>query len=135
MSTLFYILLISLFVNALSNMSKSKTAYWNVQSRSDDFKQHNNLEDGSDKKESFKQVFKVHGGYICWIIFSLVLVLVGLLTSQWYLFLAVLTLSLFRLSKTYTGYKFSNFIYACIYGFAIINHFHLHIDVLDLLIK
>ncbi len=64
--------------------------------------------------------------FICWII-----LFVGLMTEQWILFLLVILLSLSRFQRIGSWAVFiDSLVTATIYLFAIINAFHLHIDLL-----
>jgi hypothetical protein len=59
------------------------------------------------------------------------LTLIGLLSSQWILFLVILLISIMPRKIKYSriGFLIDSSICSAILMFAIINHFHLHIDI------
>lgn len=64
--------------------------------------------------------------FICWIV-----LFAGLMTEQWILFLLVIILSLSRFQRIGSWAVFiDSLVTATIYMFAIINAFHLHIELL-----
>ena len=140
MGHLFYILL--LFVNLtliayLSNFFKIKS----IQEWFNKFKLFT-------KKNPEKSDFRTEDEYNLFTLSSaipiieFIIIIFGLLTASWYVYLVVFLSSIIikLLSKIFEYSFFSKLILAftlfiriCVYFFLIINHFHLHLDILKLL--
>jgi hypothetical protein len=70
-------------------------------------------------------------GIIAWII-----VIVGLMSTQWFCFLFIILLSSSRFGRLgpWATYM-DSFMSAAVYLFAVVNKYHLHLNIMDLILK
>lgn len=75
-----------------------------------------------------KAYYYLMSGYMIWI-------LVGMVTSNWFIFLTLFVLGILNLRRSVVGTWLRAFISLVLIFFAILNNYHFHIDVFNLLMS
>ena len=93
------------------------------------------------RKKGDKKIFVNHNFLL---LFEIIWITLGLITNSWYIFLSILIINIilniiFRKNRFSLIGKISSFGFLLLristYLFLIINHFHLHIDLLEIISK
>jgi hypothetical protein len=97
------------------------------------------------KEDMNSEDYKIVNAYETLVITNFLWIFFGLITKSWKLYVIVLVLNFFVnfILMNVKRYQFLNYIFELIrfllilicVGFAVINHFHLHIDIINLLMK
>lgn len=96
-----------------------------VFSPAENLQQRNSFKDKTMSEEDKKEFIAYHGSYLFWGLF-------GFISSQWIVFILFWLIS-FIPKRNIVIYWIDAVLSAAILFFLVINHFHLHIDVLSLL--
>lgn len=128
MEHIFYILICVMAFSELVKLGVSKNLYART-------KEFNKLE--KDNKEKRVGYMKEHPALLFVLfydIFGWIMLLIGLMSSQWFCFLLIMLLSISHFQRLGAwAVRIDSFLTAAILIFAVVNKYHIHLNITDLI--
>lgn len=128
MEYIFYILICVMAFSELVKLGVSKELYTRT-------KEFNKLE--KDNKEKRVEYMKEHPALLFVLfydIFGWIMLLIGLMSSQWFCFLLIMLLSISHFQRLGAwAVRIDSFLSAVILIFAVVNKYHIHLNIKDLI--